>query len=73
MIGRARELLGELVDAARLARALPELVTKSAELELRIMRLERDRDTLADDCARANVIASELYLAPPADSEVPDA
>jgi hypothetical protein len=81
VIGRARELLAELVDVARAARALPHVIERSRDLELRILALERRADALADHVsdlatAGADTIAmvSELYIGPRgADAEVPDA
>jgi hypothetical protein len=62
MIARLRQLL----DTVRSLHAVPHLITTMADLELRLERAE-------SDAARLCAIAEELYLAPPADAEVPDA
>lgn len=80
MIARARELLAELVDVASAARALPHVIERSRDLELRILALEGRTDTfdqvadLATAGADTIAMVSELYIGPcGADAEVPDA
>lgn len=74
MIGRARELLAELVDVVRTARALPHLVEVGRELELRVLRLEDDRDRLELELGHLTTITRELYIGPTtSDAEVADA
>lgn len=73
MIGRARELLAELVDVARAVRALPHVIETNRELELRVLRLKDDVGALAERINGLGAIVDELYLSPPADAEVPDA
>jgi hypothetical protein len=80
MISRARELLGELVDVARTARALPHVVERNAALELRVIALEQrarktdaDINSLAVAASDHDAIIREHYLGGRCDAEVPDA
>lgn len=80
MLARIRELLGELLDATRAARAVPHLIECSAALELRLDALEqttkslsRDVNSLAVAASDHDAIIREHYLGGRCDAEVPDA